>query len=170
LVETQGLSPNAASEAIGQEVDPDNQETVARGIRRYLKAHPAKSGIKVAAPAGYGALHPVLASRLELLRNEVEGFMETRTQFKRAADIAGRIRSIIERRLEELRALGKAEGLSQVRQVLAGLEEIDPSIDLLAIVGREVRELEALLDAAKELQRYIKETHLPAVRIRSRPI
>lgn len=173
LVEADGLSENAASVAISQEVEPDldKQETVARGIRRqFLKAHPAKSITKIAAPAGYGALHAVLASRLELLRKEVEGFLETRTQFKRAAEVAGIIRSIVEKRLEEVKALGRTEGLAQVRHVLAGLDDVDPSTSPFALVQREMRELEALLDTARELHMYIKQTHLPAVRIRPRPL
>lgn len=170
LVEAEdGLSENAASIAISREVEPDldKQESVARGIRRqFLKIHPAKSIAKVAAPAGYGALHPVLASRLDLLRKEVEGFMETRAQFQRAAEIAGRIRLIVEKRLDEIRALGRTEGLAQVRHVLAGLDEIDHSTSPFALVQREIRELEALLSTAKDLHIYIKDTHLQAVRIR----
>jgi hypothetical protein len=63
-----------------------------------------------------------------------------------------------------LKTLERAEGLAQIRNVLAGLDEIDSSTDPYAIIVREVRELEILLEAARMLHRDLRDNQLAAVK------
>jgi hypothetical protein len=139
----------AASESAANEVDPDNRESVARNIRRYLERNSSRIGPE---QAGLGMLYPLLWTRLELLMEEVNHLLQTDEQFAAAARKAARIRAIVARRLAELNALGPKEAATQARALLCGLQDIDPSMTPEAVISREIHEVTALLKKAEETQ------------------
>lgn len=152
MVNAQGLSENAASIAVAQEVDSDNQESVARGIRRaFLRIHSKLPLGAALVPAGFGVLLVSLEKRIELMAEEVESrLLQTEEQFEDAASKAALIRSIAEKRLLELKALEPKGAEAQARSLLAGFS--DRALTPAALVAREIRELEVLTRRARDLQ------------------
>lgn len=150
LMVEQGLTENAASEVAAEEVDSLHADSIARNIRRHLKKK-VKPSVG-SARAGLGTLYPVLWKRLEILRDEAENLLQTEEQFEVAAQRAALIGEIIATRFTELNALRPKEAATQARAMLGRLPEIDPSMKPEAIVAREVKELQQLLEEARDVQ------------------
>ncbi len=146
LEEAQGLSKTSASLAAAREADPENEESIARNIRRYLsRAKGSTPPGKAPVRAGLGGLLAVLSSRLDLLEKESETLLETGEQFDLAWRRVVQIRSILEARLTELASLTASESREQASALLAGLDGIDAAMDPEAVVEGEVRRLEQLI-------------------------
>ena len=150
LMEAQGLTPNAASVVVAEEVDSIHSESIARNIRRHLGEKDKPSfGL---ARSGLGTLYPLLWDRLEILRQEAENLLQTEEQFEAAAQKAALIREILAERFAELSVLQPKEAAAQASAMLGRLAEIDPSMKPEAVVAREIKELKRLLEEAREVQ------------------
>jgi hypothetical protein len=146
-MESQGLTENAASEAVADEVAPDNAESVARTIRRrFLKGKPgvnAKSLAQVSARIGLGVLYQTLDDYLELLEEQALKLCHTVEQYAGVTQKVEAVSKLLLQRSAELENVTAEDALEQARYLLAGLE--DPILTPTDVVQREAQVLRLLL-------------------------
>jgi hypothetical protein len=148
----QGLTETGASEIVGEEVDPDHAQNIARSIRRHLQKIAAREvGPTGDSPAGagLGVLYDLLSKRLEALDHEALKLCHTEAQYSAVVARTEAIKEVVERRLTQLEALTTEQRTAQARQLLVSLE--DPLLDPSAIAEREMQVLAALMKKAHDL-------------------
>jgi hypothetical protein len=153
LMESQGLTENAASEAVANQAAPDNPESVARGIRRqFLNVKPgadANSDAKASARVGLGVLYKILTDYLESLEKQALDLCHTDEQYAGVTEKVEAVRRLVLQRSAELADVASKDALEQARYLLAGLE--DPILTPSVIVQREAQVVKLLLEKVDNL-------------------
>jgi hypothetical protein len=151
-MESQGLTENAASEAVADEVAPDNADSVARTIRRHLLKHkpgavnsPAGASVRV----GLGVIYQILDDYLESLEQQALKLCHTAEQFDGVIRKVEAVNKLLMQRSAELAGVAAEDALGQARYLLAGLE--DPILTPAVIVQREAQVVRQLLKSVSDL-------------------